>query len=138
MKGGGILLAGATVVVVAAIVAGFVVLGSPSEERARRLDQRRVFDLQQLTIAIDYYVREHRRLPASLDDLASTSAGNVSVRDPISSQPYGYRVVSDTAYELCATFDRESKGEVGFGSQPSAHAAGQKCFNRKAPEQPKQ
>ncbi|HKE82264.1 MAG TPA: hypothetical protein VKB50_00850 [Vicinamibacterales bacterium] len=130
MKGGALLLAAATVVVVAAIVAGIVVLGSPAQERARRLDQKRIFDLQQVSNAVDYYHRQYKRLPASLDELASLSNVSVSVRDPITSLPYELRVVSDTAYELCATFDLDSKGEPGYGDAFWAHRAGRQCFRR--------
>jgi hypothetical protein len=133
MKGGGLLLAAATVVVVAAIVAGIVVLGPPSDERARRLDQKRIFDLQQLESAVGYYQRQHKRLPASVEELASGSTMNVNVRDPISGKPYELRVVNDTAYELCATFDLDSKGESGYGEVFWAHRAGRHCFNRTVP-----
>ena len=130
MKGGAILLAAATVVVIAAIGAGIVVLGPPSQERARRLDQKRVFDLQQVSNAVGYYHEQQKRLPASVDELSSLPNVNVTVRDPISDQPYELRVVSDTAYELCATFALDSKGEPGYGDAFWAHRAGRQCFKR--------
>lgn len=133
MKGGGLLLAAATVVVVAAIVAGIVVLGPPSDERARRLDRKRVSDLQQVSSAVGYYHQQHRRLPASVEELSSLPNINVNIRDAISGQPYELRVVSDTAYELCATFDRDSKGEQAFGDPFWAHRAGRQCFHQAVP-----
>ena len=47
----------AAVVVVAAILAAFVVGGTPSERRAMRLDDRRVSDLARLSREIDRYFK---------------------------------------------------------------------------------
>src|SRR5262245_65932946 len=99
---GGVLLIGASIAVVAAIVPGIVVLGPPSEERARRLDAKRVSDLQQLTQAIEYYQQQKGRLPSSLDDLAAVPSVRVEQGDPVSRQPYGFRATDTAAYEVCA------------------------------------
>jgi hypothetical protein len=125
---GGVLLIGASVAVVGAIVSGIVVLGPPSDERARRLDAKRVNDLQQLNSAIEYYHAQKRRLPSSLDELTSLSNLRVEQRDPVSGQPYGYRLTDTAAYEVCATFDRDSKEDAARGSDFWAHAPGTHCF----------
>lgn len=131
------LLAVAAVVVAAAIVAGIVELGPPSEERARRLDSRRVSDLQRLSSAILYYRDQKGRLPASLDELSSLANVSVDVRDPERGESYGFRVLDDTSYQLCATFDRDSKEDQrSYGREFWAHAAGTHCFTQKVP--PKQ
>lgn len=59
-----------TVVVVAAVATGIVIIGSPMEERTRRLDNRRVQDLRQLSQAVQVYHARQQRTPASLDELS--------------------------------------------------------------------
>jgi hypothetical protein len=135
---GGVLLIVASVAVAAAIVTGIIVLGPPSEERARRLDTKRVADLQQLTGAIEYYHQQKGRLPSSLGDLASLPNFRVAQRDPVSSQPYGFRVTDTAAYELCATFDRDSKEQSTQGREFWAHAPGTHCFPVKVSEKGRQ
>jgi hypothetical protein len=133
---GGLLLIIASVVVAAAIVSGIVVLGPPSEERARRLDVKRISDLQQLTGAIEYYHQQTGQLPSSLGDLASFPNLRVEQRDPISGEPYGFRLTNTAAYEVCATFDRDSTEQVAPGS--GAHAPGTQCFTFKVGEKGQQ
>ena len=134
---GRILLGGATVVVVAAVVAGIIVLGAPSEERARRLDARRVTDLRQLSQAIVYYHQQRDRLPASLEELSTFETVNVATRDPVRGDTYGFHVVDATRFEVCATFDRSSQEERATRADEFwAHRAGVQCFTRSVPGKP--
>ena len=94
-------------VVVVAAVSGLIVLGPPSEQRARRLDDRRVEDLRGITRAVDLYWTRHGRLPASLDELSRESGVNIDSRDPGTTQLYDYRVLGEETYELCANFQRD-------------------------------
>jgi len=135
---GGVLLVVASVVVAAAIVSGIVVLGPPAEERARRLDSKRISDLQQLTGAIEYYHLQKGQLPSSLGDLASFPNLRVEQRDPVSGQPYGFRLTDTAAYELCATFDRDSKEQAARASEFWGHAPGRHCFTFKVREKGQQ
>ena len=124
----------ATVAVVAAVVAGLYVLGTPSEERVFRLDERRVRDLSALAGAVDVYWTRYQRLPDSLDDLRNQMGATVSP-DAGSGSAYEYRVLDGgMAYELCATFERASGGEGRAGSDGFwSHRAGRQCFRRDAP-----
>jgi hypothetical protein len=47
----------------------------------------------------------------------------------VTGAPYGYRVLDDKSYELCATFDRESPREA---RNRWAHGAGMRCFTLRA------
>ena len=94
--------------VVVAVVGGLIVLGPPSEERARRLDERRVEDLRGITRAADLYWTRRGRLPSSLEDLSRESGVSVSARDPGTTQDYEFRVLDAETYELCARFDRNT------------------------------
>ena len=69
-----VLVAVVVLVVAAAVTAGLVLVGSPSEARLERLDARRVEDLQRLSRLIDVHWAKHGRLPASLDKVDSEPA----------------------------------------------------------------
>jgi hypothetical protein len=123
----------AGVIVVVGI--GLFLSGSPSEARVRRLDERRLEDLRQTSYAIDGYFSRHGRLPAALDTLVREAGGSAGVRDPVTQQPYAYRSIDSTRYELCATFDRPSDDDDETGRPrrwPAdwswAHPAGRHCF----------
>lgn len=118
----------ALALVVAAIVAGLVIVGSPSNERARRLDEQRVRALQALTRAVDEYWRVRGRLPASLGELVNEPRINADTKDPLTAQEYVYQTRSQRTYRLCADFDRPS--EDGRVDSPFwKHPAGRRCFD---------
>jgi hypothetical protein len=122
-----------TVAVTAAIVAGIYVLGSPLEERARRIDERRVQDLSGIAQAIDVYWTRQSGLPASLDQLRTETGANVRVNDPGTRAPYEYRLMEEGKYELCASFEGASRdSERGFDAGFWTHRAGRQCFQREA------
>ncbi len=129
--------------VVVALVGGLIVLGPPSEERARRLDERRVEDLRGITRAVDLYWTRHGRLPSSLGDLSSESGVSVSARDPSTAQAYELRVLDAATYELCASFERtsaDSGDSAGRAQDVSedfwSHGVGRRCFRLDAQEVP--
>jgi len=132
---GSVLLGAAVTAVLAAVVAGLLLLGSPTDERARRIDDRRVAELQGIRAATDLYWTRHAQLPASLDDLTAEPGVNISVGDPSSSEPYGYQPVDSVHYEVCATFERES-GEIARDRERDlwAHGSGRQCFRLEARE----
>ena len=114
----------------AAIVAGLVVVGSPSNERARRFDERRVGALRSLSSEVDGYWMARGRLPASLAELANNPRHGVETKDPETNEEYSYRVLSEKKYELCANFERESDEDVF--SPFWKHGAGRQCFEIEA------
>ena len=121
--------------VVAAIAAGLVLIGSPSAERMRRLDEIRERDLAQLANAIDLYWKREGELPASLDALADVRGASFrSTMDPSTSQPYSYRAIDASRYELCASFEaRDPDGD--YGDRFWSHGVGRKCFELDAQKQ---
>jgi hypothetical protein len=117
--------------VLAAIVAGVVMLGSPSEERARRLDRRLVEELRDIRVTVNYYYSENGRLPASLHELAKEPTLRIS-KDAVSGGIYRYRVLGAEEFELCGTFERASDVREGSGVDLWQHPAGAHCFTLKA------
>ena len=130
---GSVLIGAALTAVIAAVVAGLFVLGSPQEERARRIDDRRVADLQGIMAATDLYWTRYSRLPASLDDLTAEPGVKISTTDPASAEIYGYQLLDSVRYEVCASFERES-GEISRDPTRDlwAHGSGPQCFQLEA------
>lgn len=113
----------------AAVTAGLVMMGSPTEARNRRLDARRVGDLAQIARGVDVFWSRRAVLPASLDELAAELGSNPPLRDPESGQAYDYRPLDANRYELCAVFATESEGEPrGANARFWVHGRGLACF----------
>lgn len=139
------------VLVIAAIVGGFVVVGSPTKQRDLRLDSQRVNDLSSIQWQVINHYQQKEALPATLKELNDEISGYLVPKDPVSSEEYSYRIIDANSrkFELCATFARSSednKGRgqygVGYGVSYSTsyprpygediwdHAAGKVCFER--------
>ena len=117
-----------SVVVVVAVVWGFVLVGSPGTTRLQRFDQQRLNDLQTIFREIQSLCRDpdikdelKRPLPATLDQLATLARHErINLGDAETGQRYGYTVKDGTTYVLSATFslERDSDVEV-FWNHPS-------------------
>ncbi len=116
----------AVALVAAAVVYGLVLAGPPRDERERRLDQRRTQDLQSIGRAIDLYWTRHGHFPMRVATLTDTSVLDI-LHDPDTGQPYEYRVLTDSTFELCGIFTTEWSSPAGnvFWSHPPGRA----CFN---------
>jgi hypothetical protein len=130
--GGGAILLGATsIAVLAAVVAGFLALGSPGDERLRQLDQRRIEDLRDIANAVQlYYDPAHGRgLPDSLGTSEVLRYLNRGMQDPVTRAPYGYRVLGPKSFELCATFQTAAGDSETYDvDRMWGHPAGRACF----------
>lgn len=129
------LMIGASVVMLAAIVAGMWVMGSPSHQRALRLDAVRGGNLGMISTRLSMHWHAHKQLPQSLAELTPPFV----VKDPVTDQPYVYTTTGPSTYRLCANFDAASEKEgTSFGYIAGAsrrwdHAsAGQHCFDLNA------
>ena len=114
--------------VVAAVIGGIIVLGPPSRERMRRLDERRVCDLKEISEAIDTYWSRYGKLPSSITEL-SYSKFYIKPFDPETKQPYEYKVLNEKNYELCAHFALASSEEQDpYYKILWSHGSGRQCF----------
>ena len=141
------------VLVLAAIVGGFLIVGSPSKQRALRFDSQRVSDLQNIQWRLVSYWQNNKKLPVTLSALNDSISGFAVPTDPDTHTAYEYTSTTTLAFELCATFalqsqDLSGKGAYGQGggsfatnvSYPGyytgpnndswAHDAGRFCFDR--------
>src|SRR3990167_473235 len=95
-------------VVLTAIVAGFFIVGTPAQQRARRFDEQRVNDLQSIQYQIINYLQNKGKLPASLDLLTDSISGFTPPVDPQTQDSYGYSIKDSLGFELCADFKTDS------------------------------
>ncbi len=144
-------LAGAgLVVVLAAVIGGFIIVGPPSKQRAVRFDQQRTNDLSSIQSQLVYsYYQSKGTVPESLGELSDSISGYMVPTDPETKQPYEYTKKSPLSFELCSTFtltSQDTKGRGEFGGDygiaypsmiyPGApdnnwpHEAGRTCFTR--------
>ncbi len=134
--------------VLASIVGGFLIMGSPFTLRMKRFDERRVNDLQNIQYQIVNFYQRKGNLPNSLDELKDPLAGFNIPFDPDTGVSYGYEKVSDLSFKICADFGSESgvladsknmtrpipttMGPDGFPINENwRHGKGKQCFDRK-------
>jgi hypothetical protein len=119
----------ATAATVVAVIAGLAVIGSPTEQRLKRLDKRRLTNLQSIAREIDSRWQDQKSLPRDLEALGQSRAWLV-LSDPVTGVPYEYRVTGNGTYELCATFETvvtEHRDERKY-SRFWDHGRGRHCY----------
>jgi hypothetical protein len=132
-----------SVVIVGAIVASFLIVGSPSQQRATRMDEQRLWDLKSIQNEVLNYWIEKEELPATLEDLENAFTGFQPPVDPNSDKPYTYTVTSELEFEVCATFETEVTQDGNKNAYPImpygyrdassdvwTHGIGTTCFSR--------
>ncbi len=132
----------ASVFVGAAVVAGFVVAGSPSLARSLRNDAQRTNDLQNIQWQITNFYQQKTQLPQELSDVIDPANPVQLPTDPVSGNAYRYEVVGKLTFKLCANFEEKSTSQDGAQVWVSdvtttsgadgawAHERGEKCFER--------
>lgn len=127
MSAGRLGLVAVVLIVVAAIVAGLLISGSPERQRLLRADETRVSDLQRIANSLQRYYLETGQLPDELNTLVNgwTTAG-LPV-DPGTERAYEYEVTGDRSFRLCAVFALES-GQQDPRQEFWNHTAGRNCF----------
>lgn len=132
--------AGATVVVLASLIYGFMHIETPAVVREMRLDQTQITDLQQIQYRLEGELAlSTTTIPATLDEAYDGFPVPVAPEDRV---PYSYEV-TDKGFNLCATFysDSPASVEVMFGDKfmPStpvlnandwSYKKGRYCFER--------
>lgn len=136
----------------------FNVMGSPKEQRAWRLDERRVQDLQSIQWQVISYWQNKKKLPKDLSDLKDPISGTTLPVDPEFEKGLVYEYIpkDKLSFELCATFgaDRQKGwmenggGDIAIpmysekimatsamypataGSDSWEHGKGKVCFDR--------
>ncbi len=127
--------------IISTLIYGFSTAGSPAKERAKRFDDTKVNDLQQIQNAVNIYYQTHANLPESLEQLKTEP--NIylqSIQDPESKIQYEYRILTSSAFEVCTNFHSSSTQSLDGQSKPYAngqpfwdHAQGHVCYTIKTP-----
>jgi|GEM_PF-6330303 hypothetical protein len=134
ISGTRILFVGVMMAILATVVYGFVVAGSPSRERARRLDTQKVDALNQVSYSIDEWYRVHGKMPSDLGKLNLDPYVAANAARWIEFSPG-----KNGEFELCATFTeptgtndpyvpRPVTYPVMKGDRSFRHEAGRQCF----------
>ncbi|MGA2421464.1 MAG: hypothetical protein ABSG69_15415 [Candidatus Acidiferrum sp.] len=116
----------ATAAVLAVLILGFRDWGSPTTQRMKQADLRKVQALQQ--IAQEIWVKwnsKDQTLPGDWNALETRGK-----KDPVSGKPFGYHAKSGSRYELCATFLTDQHRAVLPGNVDEfwEHPQGDYCF----------
>lgn len=131
----------ASALVLIAIIGGFLSVGSPSEERERRLDNEREMSLSIIQGQVLNYWQKKKELPPNLEALQDPISSVMIPNDPETNQPFEYRPTGPLAFEICATFGTDSRDrdaaapsraylmENGL-STVFPHGEGRTCFER--------
>ena len=139
---------GAGAVVLASIVSGFFIIGTPGQVRLYRFDDQKVSDLQNIQYQVVNYWQQKEKLPDALSQLSDPLSGWTVPVEPQGGS-YRYEKTAQMTFKLCATFNAETQansmtngrampvsaplaGAKGpdLETQPWTHAMGERCFER--------
>src|SRR3989344_115558 len=129
----------AILLVFAAIIGGFMVMGSPTTQRLVKFDMQKVNDLESIQWQIVNYWQIKQALPSKLDDLNDPISSYMTPKDRQTGEVYKYEKVSNLSFRLCATFNKKSIGNnlslmhpkaIGLENTSWQHEAGAQCFER--------
>jgi hypothetical protein len=95
--------------VVVAIVWSFTIIGSPSQQRAWRMDERRIQDLQSIQWQVISYWQQKEKLPESITELSNPMSGFTVPMDPEFQKGLSYEYIpkEGMTFALCATFSAQ-------------------------------
>ncbi|TSC75171.1 MAG: hypothetical protein G01um101444_17 [Parcubacteria group bacterium Gr01-1014_44] len=101
-----------SVIVLVAIAAGFFIVGTPAQQRAKRFDQQRISDLQNIQNQLINYWIQKDRLPEESGELSLDQlSGFIWPRDPETEKEYEYTKLTAFSFSICAVFKTENKNE---------------------------
>jgi hypothetical protein len=125
----------AIAIVVFAIAFGIYSVGSPTDARKARFDERRVQDLSGIQYALINYYQQKQVLPTDLVELNDPLSSFMTPTDPETNMAYEYRKTGDLSFELCADFALASQETSNTGYSPKMfdsfdHQEGKQCFER--------
>ncbi len=125
----------AGVIILGSIVWGFSVLGSPRTQRLYKYDEQKINDLQTINSSVSEFYNSKNVLPKTLAEMSSMNYYMV-LTDSQNQKPYEYEKTSETTYNLCADFNKDSKDATSpniyarpIGYPSWTHPAGHYCFN---------
>ena len=126
------------IIIIASIVWGFVVLGSPWTRRQINYDMEKITALQNISSSVQGYYNNEGKLPQTVSDIISFSGASdyLNFTDGQTGKKYEYIKIGNTTFSVCADFNKKSTQENL--TQPydvpgivnlTTHPAGHYCFN---------
>ena len=106
------------ILMLAVIIAGFFIMGTPGEVRLHRFDDQKVSDLQNIQWQVVNFWQQKKMLPATLDELIDPIGGNYIPVDSQTGERDGYTVMGPLSFELCATFNTNSRSSSRVPNVP--------------------
>ncbi|MEN9561624.1 MAG: hypothetical protein RIQ56_897 [Candidatus Parcubacteria bacterium] len=139
---------GVAALIACTVVAGFFIIGTPSQIRLYRFDDEKINSLQNIQFQILSYWQSKERLPNTLLDLEDPLSGYSVPVDSQTKAPYRYEPTGSNSFKLCATFNAETQKNSpthsrGMYMEPAyagggtdalmnawEHGPGEVCFER--------
>jgi hypothetical protein len=126
------------VIILGAIAWGFSVLGSPRTQQLIKYDEQKVGDLTNMNSAVQNYYQSKGMLPNTLAEISGSNYYHFVLNDAQTGRPYEYQKTSETTYNVCAIFNKQSEPDSGknygysypYGSGSWTHTAGHYCFSQ--------
>jgi len=111
-----------SILVLALVIWSFTVIGTPQMQRAWRLDDRRVQDLQSIQWQVINYWQQKQKLPEKITDLSNPISGFMLPVDPEfekgKTYEYSLKDANALTFELCGTFSAKMpQGWVEYGGR---------------------
>lgn len=130
------------ILVIGSIVVGFMIIGSPKNQRLLNYDQQKIYDLQNIQNQIINYWQMKGEIPESLDDLRDPLSSYYQIPlDQQTKQSYEYQKTGEMSFSLCAEFNLNSRinpevprisnaMKFGIENENWVHEEGRYCFER--------
>ncbi len=131
----------ASIVVLTALVLGFMNSETPAEVREMKIDSNQVGDLQDIQWRIEDHFRVNESLPESTAELFANASAPTA---PEGRAAYVYEIESGTEYQLCAEFSQNATRDEFTRMYPSEknynwnYREGYHCFEREVDNQYRQ
>jgi Domain of unknown function (DUF5671) len=124
------------IIIIASIVWGFVVLGSPWTRRQINYDMEKITALQNISSSVQGYYNNEGKLPQTVSDITSFNGASdyLNFTDEQTGKQYEYIKTGDTTFSVCADFNKKSTQEnltqsyVPVTINLTIHPAGHYCF----------
>jgi Domain of unknown function (DUF5671) len=127
-------------IILASIVVGFMVLGSPHTQQLVKYDEQKVVSLQNIDSGIKYFWQTNSKLPDSLNSITGcdvqSSLSNGLCVDQQTNKSFEYNKINDKEYEICAEFNKEAiypaQAYISYTYYGGVwnHPAGHYCFKQ--------
>lgn len=130
-------------IVALAVLSGFILTGSPFQQRLNKRDSERISHLQTIQWNIVSYWQQKGMLPQNILQLRDDISGFIPPKDPVTGADYEYRQIDLLTFELCANFETEQQptdlypGRYSYNgmyqdpfNENWEHPEGKYCFSR--------